>query len=129
MAGSALCHLQAGQGVARLSGASAVDKILKLRINMILVDKALEQRQQSGNPVRVALVGAGYSGRNISYQIIKSFPSMRLVAISNRHIDAAIAAYANAGITDVQAVTSPDQLSAFIRDGRFAVSEDANVLC
>ncbi len=51
---------------------------------MILIDKALAERQRSGQPVRVALVGAGYSGRNIAYQILKSFPGMHLVAIANR---------------------------------------------
>ena len=51
---------------------------------MILIDRAMAERQQSGNPIRVALVGAGYSGRNIAYQIIQSFPGLQLVAIANR---------------------------------------------
>jgi predicted homoserine dehydrogenase-like protein len=96
---------------------------------MILVDKALQQRQATGKPLRVAIVGAGYSGRNISYQIIHSFPSMRVVAISNRHIEAALAAYENAGIRDAQPVTTAQQLEECIRTGRPAISEDANVLC
>ena len=71
---------------------------------MILVDKALAKRQQTGNPVRVAIVGAGYSGRNIAYQIIKSFPGLRLVAISNRTLMAAREAYSSAGVREVQVV-------------------------
>ena len=56
---------------------------------MILVDRALRERAESGNPIRLALVGAGYSGRNIAHQILISFPGIRLVAISIRHVDAA----------------------------------------
>ena len=66
---------------------------------MILVDKALAEREQNGNPIRVAIVGAGYSGRNIAYQIIHSFPGLRLVAIANRTLTAAHAALAGAGVT------------------------------
>ena len=33
---------------------------------MIIVDTALQQRLQQRDPVRVALVGAGYMGRGIA---------------------------------------------------------------
>lgn len=71
---------------------------------MILVDKALEERASSGNPIRVAIVGAGYSGRNIAHQIINSFPGLRLVAIANRTLSAAVEAYSAAGVEDARAV-------------------------
>src|SRR5687768_13921987 len=96
---------------------------------MILVDKALAQREAAGNPIKVALVGAGYSGRNISYQIIKSFPAMRLVAISNRTLDCAHDAYANAGINDVATIKSARELEDAIRAGRPAITDDANAIC
>jgi predicted homoserine dehydrogenase-like protein len=96
---------------------------------MILVDKALARRQQTGNPIRVAIVGAGYSGRNIAYQIIKSFPALRLVAISNRTLTAAHEAYSSAGVTNAQVVENHNALEQAIRDGRFAVTDDASVIC
>lgn len=96
---------------------------------MILVDKALAKRQQTGNPVRVALVGAGYSGRNIAYQILKSFPGLRLVAISNRTPTAAREAYSSAGVMDVQIVDSRNALEQAIRSERFAITDDAAVIC
>lgn len=96
---------------------------------MILIDRALEERRNSGNPVRVALVGAGFSGREIAYQIIKSFPGMRLVAIANRSIDAARQAYIAAGINDVRTVESRVALEQAIEDGCVAVTEDAQVVC
>ena len=33
---------------------------------MIIVDKALERRQQDDNPIRIGLVGAGYMGRGMA---------------------------------------------------------------
>jgi predicted homoserine dehydrogenase-like protein len=96
---------------------------------MILVDRALRERAESGNPIRVALVGAGYSGRTIAHQIIHSFPGIRLVAISNRNVDAARQAYESAGVTDVRVVKNKTELDQAIRDGSFAISEDASVLC
>ena len=96
---------------------------------LILVDKALAERQQKGNPVRVAIVGAGYSGRNIAYQIVKSFPGLRLVAIANRTLAAAGEAYSSAGVTDVRVVENQNALEQTIRDERVAVTDDAAVVC
>jgi predicted homoserine dehydrogenase-like protein len=96
---------------------------------MILVDKALEERQKSGNPIKVAIVGAGYSGRNVAYQIINSFPAIRLVAISNRTLPTALEAYRAAGVTDAHVVNSRNALEEAIRDQRFAVTDDASVIC
>lgn len=96
---------------------------------MILIDRAIAERQQSGNPVRVALVGAGYSGKNIAYQIIQSVPGLQLVAIANRTLRSAREAYASAGVTDVRVVDSASALEQSIRDERYAITEDASVLC
>ena len=96
---------------------------------MILVDKALAERQHNGNPVRVAIIGGGYSGRNIAYQIIKSFPGLRLVAIANRTLAAAREAYSSAGATQVRDVDTPRALEHAIRADCFAVTDDATVVC
>ena len=96
---------------------------------MVLVDKALAKRQNSGNPIKVAIVGAGYSGRSVAYQIVKSFPAMRLVAMSNRTLQTAVDAYALAGATDVRAVDSRKALEAAMAERRFAVTDDASLIC
>ena len=71
---------------------------------MIIVDTALQKREQAGNPVRVALVGAGYMGRGIALAMISAMPGMRLVAICNRHIERAEQAYKEAGIDSYKVV-------------------------
>ncbi|MDQ3823219.1 MAG: SAF domain-containing protein [Actinomycetota bacterium] len=94
---------------------------------MILVDRALAEREREGRPVRVAMVGAGFMGRGIALQILTATPGMELVAICNRTVDKARAAYALGGVEDVVHVDSPAELDA--ADGRPAVTDDPSVVC
>ena len=96
---------------------------------MILVDRALAERAAAGNPVRVAIVGAGYSGRNITYQIVHSVPGLRVVAIANRTLAAARDAYAAAGIDRPCTVETSKALTRAIENGAAAVTDDAAVVC
>jgi predicted homoserine dehydrogenase-like protein len=96
---------------------------------MIMVDKALEQREAEGNPVRVAMIGAGFMGRGIALQILSSVPGMTLVAIANRHPEKAERAYREAGLEDFEAVASVAALEEAIARGRHAVTDDATVVC
>lgn len=96
---------------------------------MIFVDRALERRQAEGNPVRVGMVGAGFMGRGIACQILRSVTGMDLVAISNRHVEAAKRAYQEAGADDVRRVTSVTGLEAAVEEGVHAVTDDPLLLC
>lgn len=96
---------------------------------MIIVDKALAEREQAGNPIRVGLVGAGYMGRGIALQIITAVPGMQLTAVANRHLDDARRAYTQAGVEDVTAVNTLSQLENAIAQGEAAVTDDALLLC
>lgn len=96
---------------------------------MILIDKALQARQQENKPIRVATVGAGFAGRAIALQIISATPGMKLVAISNRHLDGAKRAYVEAGVTDFRIVDTLSTLENTIACGQYAVTEDASLLC
>ena len=91
---------------------------------MIIVDRALEQRHREGNPIRVAMIGAGFMGRGIALQILGSVPGMRLVAIANRTLDKARTAYEQAGAEGIAHVESEVELSGAIAAGRPAVTED-----
>ncbi|MFO0706494.1 MAG: Gfo/Idh/MocA family oxidoreductase [Nitrospira sp.] len=96
---------------------------------MILIDKAIARREQAGNPIRVALVGAGYSGRNIAHQIVNSFPGLRLVAIANRTLDTARDAYAFADVTDVRVAETPQALEQAMQQRRYVVTDNPAVVC
>jgi len=96
---------------------------------MIIVDKALEERERQGNPIRVGLVGAGYMGRGITLDVLTAVPGMRLVAIANRTLTQAVRAYQEAGVDDIVTVDSVAALEDAVGRKRYAVTEDALLLC
>jgi predicted homoserine dehydrogenase-like protein len=91
---------------------------------LIIVDTALEKRHVDGNPVRVAMTGAGYMGRGIAMQIVGKMPGMRLVAIANRTLQGAELAYRQAGIADPVRVGSVAELENTIARDRYAITDD-----
>jgi predicted homoserine dehydrogenase-like protein len=95
---------------------------------MIIVDKALEKRQEEGNPIRVAMIGAGFMGRGFVLQMVHVVPGMKLVAISNRHIEGAARAFTEAGVDDFITVETIADLEQAIAAGRYAITEDALLL-
>jgi predicted homoserine dehydrogenase-like protein len=96
---------------------------------MIIVDTALQKRFEQGNPIRTAIIGAGYMGRGVALQIISTFAGMKLVAISNRTLSEANRAYHQAGIDSVTTVTTVPQLEEAINRGKYCITEDAMLLC
>ena len=96
---------------------------------MIIVDKALKKRHEENRPIRVAMVGAGFMGRGVALQILNYVQGMELVAISNRHLDGAKKAFRGAGLDDVYVVENVHQLEEAIAGRRYAVTEDAMLLC
>jgi predicted homoserine dehydrogenase-like protein len=96
---------------------------------VIIVDTALEERVRQGNPIRVGIVGAGFSGRTIAYQMVTGTPGLRVVAISNRTLAHAEGAYRAAGAADVTIVDSVPAIDRAIRQGQPAISDDPSILC
>jgi predicted homoserine dehydrogenase-like protein len=96
---------------------------------MIIVDRALEKRQKEDNPVRVAMIGAGFMGRGIALQIQNYVPGLELVAIANRHLGGAKRAYQEAGVQEFSEVETAAQLKDSITQRRSAVTEDAMIVC
>lgn len=96
---------------------------------MIVVDSALKAREAEGRPVRVGLIGAGFMGRGIVHQILNFVPGMRLVAVANRTAEKAIAAYRDAGAGEVVTVATDGALADAIARGRYAVTDNAELLC
>jgi predicted homoserine dehydrogenase-like protein len=95
---------------------------------MIIVDKALEQRQKAGRPIRVGMIGAGFMGRGVALNMINSTPGMEMMAISNRNLDGAKRAYREAGVENFVTVETVDQLEEAVHQGKPAVTEDALLL-
>jgi predicted homoserine dehydrogenase-like protein len=96
---------------------------------VIIVDTALEERRKAGDPIRVAMIGAGFMARGIALQILSAVPGIRLVAIANRRVERARDVYAQAGIDDVEEVGSEQELSASIAAGRYSITQDPLLVC
>ncbi len=96
---------------------------------MIIVDRALEQRQSEGRPIQVAIIGAGYIGRGMALQIIRAIPGMRVAVVANRTIVKAKRAFTDAGVDDFHRVESHAQLEDAITRRRYAVTDDASIAC
>jgi predicted homoserine dehydrogenase-like protein len=96
---------------------------------MIIVDTALARRLADRNPVRVAMVGAGYMARGIALQILTAMPGIRLVAVSNRTLPQAQRLYREAGVEATTAVRTVAELERAIAEDRYAVAEDPALLC
>ncbi|HEY4651255.1 MAG TPA: Gfo/Idh/MocA family oxidoreductase [Pontibacter sp.] len=96
---------------------------------MIIIDSALAKRHAENNPIRVAMVGAGFMGRGIALQICKYVQGMELVAISNRDINQARRAYNEASVEAVEEVATIEALEENIRQGKYSITDDAMLLC
>jgi predicted homoserine dehydrogenase-like protein len=95
---------------------------------MILVDKALKQREHDSNPIRVGLIGAGFMAQGLTNQVINSVPGMEISAIFNRTADRAARVYDYAGRPDAVEARDQATLEDSIRSGRPVVTEDASLI-
>jgi predicted homoserine dehydrogenase-like protein len=96
---------------------------------MVIVDTELEKREATGNPIRIAMIGAGNMGRSVALQLLTPVRGMRLVAIANRTIEAAERAFHEGGVQHCVRVTSPGDLSKVVAKGQCAVTNDPRVVC
>jgi predicted homoserine dehydrogenase-like protein len=96
---------------------------------MIIVDKALEAREQAGAPIRVGMIGAGTMGQGLANQIANSVRGMRMSAIYNRSPHRAREAYEYAGREGVIETGSQTRLDEAIHRGVPVVAEDPFTIC
>lgn len=94
---------------------------------MIIVDKALAERDAAGKPVRLALTGAGFIGRGLTNKVLNHSPGMDLSVIVNRTPERAIECFSEAGVDDPVEVRSVAELTAAIEAGRPAYTTDPTV--
>jgi predicted homoserine dehydrogenase-like protein len=95
---------------------------------MIIVDTALAKREAGGNPLQVALIGAGYMGQGIVLQIEKYVEGMRVAGIANRTLSKARKAFRDAGLDPLIAQNVTDVEDAIIK-GQSVIVEDPSLLC
>ena len=96
---------------------------------MIIVDTALQKRHEAGKPIRVGMVGAGFLGQSVVYQIENHITGMKVVAISNRTLSKAKEAYNKAGISEVNTINDITQLENSISKSSATITDDYRLLC
>lgn len=95
---------------------------------MIIVDSLLKAREAQGQPIRVAVLGAGFMAQGLANQIVNSVPGMRLVAIYSRKPERGTIVFDYAGCPGSRVVGGPAQVEDAIRMGAPVVVEDARWL-
>ena len=95
---------------------------------MIIVDNALKARAEQGNPIRVALLGAGFMAHGLTNQIVNSVPGMRMVAVYSRQENKGLHAYEYAGRDGAMTATTQAQMEDAIRAGKPVVTQDPMLL-
>src|SRR5262245_30580629 len=95
---------------------------------MWIVDTLLKEREQSGKPLRVGIVGAGFMGQGLTNQIVHSIPGMRVVAISNRKVERATGVFKYAGLEDIVVTDVQRRFDDAILAGKPVATEDAMLL-
>ena len=92
------------------------------------VDTALQEREASGRPIRVGMVGAGATGRAIALQLATPVPGIRLVAVANRTPQHAERALQEAGFAKWDHAESARSAEGSIARGVPIITEDSSVL-
>ena len=96
---------------------------------MIIVDKALQAREQEGRPIRVGMIGAGFMGQGLTNQITHSVPGMRMAAIYNRHPERAGDVYQYSGVNHIANASTQAELDDAVYDSTPVIAEDPFTIC
>jgi predicted homoserine dehydrogenase-like protein len=94
----------------------------------MFVDTALREREATGQPIRVGMVGAGATGRAIALQLATPAPGIRLVAIANRTPEHGERAFREAGVTAWGHASSAREAEGVIARGLPVLTDDPAVL-
>ncbi len=92
------------------------------------VYSSLQEREIAGNPIRVALIGAGATGRAVALQLGTPVPGMRLVGLSNRTVATGERAFREAGFSRWVRAESAHEAEEAIQRGLPVLTADPLVL-
>lgn len=95
---------------------------------MIILDKALEQREFANKPIRVALLGAGFISQGLANHLVHTKPGMRLVGVFNRRVQRAFDLCQYVGLTGAVCPTAQNEADLAIAEGKVVVTDDAFLL-
>jgi predicted homoserine dehydrogenase-like protein len=95
---------------------------------MWIIDTALKARADQNRPIRVGIVGAGFMCQGLTNQIVNSTPGMRVVAISNRRPERAVAVFKYAGCEDIVVAESQLKFDDAAARARPVATEDPMLL-
>jgi predicted homoserine dehydrogenase-like protein len=94
----------------------------------MILDNALREREATGHPIRVGMVGAGATGRAIALQLGTPVPGIRLVAIANRTPEHGERAFREAKVTKWRRAGSAQEAETAIARGLPVLTDDPSVL-
>jgi predicted homoserine dehydrogenase-like protein len=94
----------------------------------MIVDTALLEREKSGKPIRVGVIGAGAAGRAIALQMATPPRGIRLAAIVNRTREHGERAFREAGISEWRNVQSAREAELAINHGVPILTNDPSVV-
>jgi predicted homoserine dehydrogenase-like protein len=95
---------------------------------MIIVDKALKQRQEAGNPIKVGMIGCGVTANGLMNQIVKHTPGMIILATYNRTTDKVEKSYKALGIENYVVTNDLDTANAAVAKGKAVITDNIDVL-
>jgi predicted homoserine dehydrogenase-like protein len=96
---------------------------------MIIADRHLQEREQAGRPIQVALLGAGFMGRGLTNHIENYVPGMRIAGVFSRTLDNAANAYRKAGLSNIVTADSVAEVEDGVRRKRPVITDNASLLC
>jgi len=95
---------------------------------VIIVDKALREREAQGRPIRVGMIGAGFMAQGLGNQIVNSVPGMQLGAIYARKVERGAGIFEYSGMPGAVVTTSSTEFEDALKSGRGAVTDDPFLL-
>jgi len=91
---------------------------------MIIVDEALRERESAGEPIRVAISGAGFAAQGLVLQLTRPTPGIRLSVIANRTLATIEEVLSNLEISDYVVVDDEDGLARAIANDTLAITDE-----
>jgi predicted homoserine dehydrogenase-like protein len=95
---------------------------------MIIVDKALQARAEQGNPIKVAILGAGFMAQGLTNQIENSVPAMSMVAIYSRKPQKAIHVLNYSGLENPIEAATQSELDDAVRKKKPVFTQDVMLI-